>query len=122
LQAANNKIVKIPENYIKYKSSAHIDSKTWKSSEKDILDKFQESRARKSFNELPTVSKQGLNLSFNELPAVNKHGLNQSFNSAGAKEAYDHFRKRQPTAANFGKMNAFLMSLKKKESEDMKNL
>jgi hypothetical protein len=54
--------------------------------------------------------------SMNELPVVGRHGLNQSFNATAAREVYDSFRKRQhSTAANFGKINTFLMSLKKED-------
>lgn len=56
----------------------------------------------------------------NELPVVNKHPLNQSFNAASAREVYDSFRKRQQsTASGFGKINSFLMSLKKEEGRPM---
>lgn len=60
--------------------------------------------------------------SMNELPTVSKPALNQSFSTAGAKDIYDNFRKRQQsTGASFGKVNAFLMSLKKKDVEEPKN-
>lgn len=65
------------------------------------MEKFQESRMKRSMH---------------ELPVVNKHPLNHSFNAATARDLYDSFRKRQnSTAANFGKINSFLMSLKKEE-------
>jgi hypothetical protein len=69
------------------------------------MDKFQESRTKRSMN---------------ELPVVNKHPLNQSFNATSAKEVFDGFRKRQQSTANvFGKINSFLMSLKKEENRPM---
>lgn len=59
----------------------------------------------------------------NELPVVNKHGLNQSFNASAAKEVYDSFRRRQnSTTANFGKINTFLMSLKKDDGKQTESL
>lgn len=67
------------------------------------MEKFSESRTKHSMNELPSVS---------------KHPLNHSFNANAAKEVYDSFRKRQySTNSGFGKINSFLMSLKK---EDMR--
>jgi hypothetical protein len=40
-----------------------MDSKRWMSSEKDLINKFKESRMKKSANELPIVSKNALNSS-----------------------------------------------------------
>ena len=58
--------------------------------------------------------------SMNELPAVNKHPLNQSFNASSARDVFDSFRKRQQsTASSFGKINSFLMSLKKDERQQL---
>ena len=42
--------IKVPNSYIMYRSTAGFEAKKWSSSEKDVLERFKESRIKKSMN------------------------------------------------------------------------
>lgn len=78
---ANVQTKKLMNSCIKYRSSSEFQNRSWLSTEKDIMNKFKESRSKNQINELPKVDRSSGNLAEEQF--------------AAAKEQYKSFRRRQ---------------------------
>jgi len=60
-----NSHIKVPNSYIMYRSTTGFEGKKWNSSEKDVLEKFKESRMKKSNVEVSLIPSNVKKLAMN---------------------------------------------------------